>query len=206
MAEDQGRRPTKKHRRPIKVHHATLTQKSDQQPVEVSVDYSARLKEIRQLVNTNNRSTLDDNLIICQIYMESRFDAQAGAGHDAKGLMQMQNKAVQQVFKYRKQKELGHMPSDQETAEAFSEGEKLHDGSDILDEATNIQIGTDYMQYWLDVTPNVEAAYKKYRGRPNGIYYSKINLCAAELEKAPDSIVPLQDMVKSAHKQKHKKK
>jgi hypothetical protein len=59
----------------IKTHTARLTPKSDTKPVTVQVDDSARLREIRQLVRANNQSTLDENLVICQIYMESRFDS-----------------------------------------------------------------------------------------------------------------------------------
>ena len=110
--------PEKKLHKKIK---AKLTHKSDTAPVKIEIDDSARLKEIRTLVQDNNRSTLDENLVICQIYMESRFDASAGASHNAKGLMQMQKQAVQQIYKYRKQKEVGHMPSDSQTRQAFSE-------------------------------------------------------------------------------------
>ena len=156
----------------------------------------ARLREIRKLVHDNNKSTLDDNVIICQIYMESRFDARAGATHDAKGLMQMQLNAVRQAYKYRKQGELGHMPNEKETTAAFAEAKTLHDSPSIMDEATNIQIGTEYMQYWLDNTSSVEDAYKRYRGKQNGIYYSKIKSAADKLAANPESIQVLRDMVK----------
>jgi len=61
----------------IKHHAARLTPKADTKPVTVQVDDSARLRQIRRLVRENNRSSLDENLVICQIYMESRFDANA---------------------------------------------------------------------------------------------------------------------------------
>lgn len=74
----------------IKKHTATLTPRTDTAPVAVQVDQSERLRQIRQLVRANNRSTLDENLVICQIYMESRFDARANpSGGSAKGLMQL---------------------------------------------------------------------------------------------------------------------
>ncbi|MCX7099171.1 MAG: transglycosylase SLT domain-containing protein [Methylococcales bacterium] len=154
-----------------------------------------RLDEIRRLVQTNNLSTLDENVIICQIYMESRFDARAGAGHNAKGLMQVQLNAVQQVYKYRKQKEIEHTPSDKMTAELFSEAKKFHKSAKMMDEATNIQIGTEYMQYWLDNTDTVDEAYKKYRGKSNGVYYRKIKAAADKLSKNPQSMQILLDMV-----------
>lgn len=157
---------------------------------------SARLIEIRTLVEANNRSKLGTDLIICQIYMESRFDAHAGAGHDARGLMQMQRQGVQQVFKYRKQKELGHMPSDAQTQAAFAEGAALHDSNAIFDEATNIGLGTEYMQYWLDTSPSIAAAYARYRGVSNGIYYKKISECAERLHADPTSMQLLREMVK----------
>ena len=180
----------------VKRSDAALTPKADTQPVSVQVDDAARLREIRKLVQSNNQSKLDDNVIICQIYMESRFDANAGAGHDAKGLMQMQLNAVKQVYKYRKQKELGHMPSDKQTKAAFDEGAKFHASASILDEAQNIQLGTEYMQYWLDTSSSTEEAYKRYRGVANGIYYKKISACAEKLKAAPESMQLLRDMVK----------
>ena len=162
---------------------------------KLSLADNARLYEIRKLVQNNNRSTLDENVVICQIYMESRFDARTGAGHDAKGLMQLQLNAVQQVYKYRKLKELKHMPSDEVTAEAFKEAKELHKSPLIMDEATNIQIGTEYMQYWLDTTSTIEDAYKKYRGQTNGIYYRKIKAAADKLSNNPQSMQILLEMV-----------
>src|ERR1700759_580503 len=88
----------------IKTYTARLTPKSNTTSVVVHVDDSARLREIRRFVVENNKSTLDENLIICQIYMESRFDSDASAaGSTAKGVMQMTKGAVQQVYKYRSQ-------------------------------------------------------------------------------------------------------
>ncbi|WP_263140899.1 transglycosylase SLT domain-containing protein [Pseudomonas sp. RIT-PI-AD] len=157
----------------------------------------ARLQEIRRLVSANNRSTLDNDLVICQIYMESRFDPMAKApGSSAKGLMQLLKQAVQQVFKYRKQKELGHMPSDKVTQAAFDEGKELHQSALIYNEAVNIQLGTEYMQYLLDKKIGTEQAFGRYRDSGNGVYYRKIKTAADKLRRAPDSMQPLYEMVK----------
>jgi len=61
----------------IKKHHTKLTPKSHAAPVAILVDDTARLREIRKLVEENNKSIFDDNLIIFHIYMESRFDSSA---------------------------------------------------------------------------------------------------------------------------------
>ncbi|MCX5540926.1 transglycosylase SLT domain-containing protein [Paraburkholderia sp. CNPSo 3076] len=181
----------------IKRHTARFTPKSNTTPVTVMVDDSARLREIRKLVQTNNRSTLDENLVICQIYMESRFDSTAApSGSTARGLMQMTKGAVQQVYKYRAQKSLGHMPSDAQTHQLFSEAAAAHASSRLTDDATNIGLGTEYMQYWIDKARSVDGAYKLYRGLSNGIYYQKIKACADQLSADPDSMQPLRDMVK----------
>ncbi|EDZ99905.1 conserved hypothetical protein [Burkholderia sp. H160] len=180
----------------IKTHKAKLTPKSDTTPVTVQVDDSARLREIRQLVRANNKSTLDENLVICQIYMESRFDANAQVGGGAKGLMQMQPDGVKQVYKYRIQKQITHMPSNTQTDGAFAAGLAMHNSPQIFDQATNIQLGTEYMQYWIEQTPSVDAAYKRYRGKSNGIYYNKIKACADRLKNDPHNMELLRDMVK----------
>lgn len=183
-------------RKAIKSHKTKLTPATDTTPVEVKVDDSARLREIRALVEANNQSSIATDIVICQIYMESRFDAHAGAGHDARGLMQMQRQGIQQVFKYRKQKELGHMPSDAQTHAAFEAGAALHGSASIFDEATNIRLGTEYMQYWVDTSSSIAAAYARYRGVANGIYYKKISACAERLQADPTSMQLLREMVK----------
>jgi soluble lytic murein transglycosylase-like protein len=182
--------------KPLSTSQKTLTPTSDKNPALVAVDDSKRLKEIRTLVEANNRSTIDTDTIICQIYMESRFDARAGATQDARGLMQVQLAGVKQVFKYRKKKELGHMPSDKQTKDAFDEGQKFYAAGKLFDEATNIQIGTEYMQYWIDISPSIEEAYKKYRGLSNGVYYKKISQCAKKLAANPNSMQTLRDEIK----------
>ncbi|TRX73986.1 transglycosylase SLT domain-containing protein [Pseudomonas mangiferae] len=158
----------------------------------------ARLQEIRRLVTANNRSTLDNDLIICQIYMESRFDAMAKApGSSAKGLMQMTLAAVKQVYQTRKEKELKHKIRDKAEFEAcMAEGKAMHSSALIFDEATNIQLGTEYMQYCVDSAGSVEDGYKQYRGLRNGVYYAKISLAATRLRARPDSMQPLYDTLK----------
>ena len=77
-------------RRPVKIHSAKLTPVSDTKPKIVKVDDSSRLREIRALVEANNQSSIGIDVIICQIYMESRFDKDAHAqGSSARGLMQL---------------------------------------------------------------------------------------------------------------------
>jgi hypothetical protein len=180
----------------LKIHTAKLTPVANPMPEPVTVDDAARLREIRALVEANNRSVLSTDLIICQIWMESRFEAQAGVNkHDAKGLMQMQRDGVRQVFKYRKQKELGRMPSDKVKDAAFAEGAAIYDSGQILDEATNIQIGTEYLQYWIDTRGSIPDGYKGYRGIANGEYYRKIRACADALAASPDSMQTLRERI-----------
>lgn len=165
---------------------------------EVMVDDAQRLKEIRKIVKSNNSSSLSEDLIICQIYMESRFDSRSGEGvHSAKGLMQMQKNAVRQVYKYREQKVTGKMPGDKKTLELFSEADTFYESERMFNESDNIKIGTEYMQYWIDKANNdLIAAYKKYRGKENGVYYNKIKSCADKLNQQPDNMQLLRDMVK----------
>ncbi|ECA8973240.1 lytic transglycosylase domain-containing protein [Salmonella enterica subsp. enterica serovar Omuna] len=163
------------------------------------VDDAIRLKEIRGIVKNNNSSSLEGDLIICQIYMESRFDAESGKGvHSARGLMQMQKNAVRQIYKYRVQKATGHMPSDAATQKAFAEADVFYNSENMYDEAENVKIGTEYMQYWMDKNKNnVVEAYKDYRGGTrNGIYYNKIKSCADKLKLQPNNMQLLRDMVK----------
>ncbi|MES2820109.1 MAG: lytic transglycosylase domain-containing protein [Pseudomonadota bacterium] len=157
----------------------------------------ARLEQIRALVRANNRSILGEDLIICQIYMESRFDANAkSSSSSAKGLMQVLVIAVKQVFQSRKEKELGHKIRDQKTLEeCWAVGKALHASPTILEEAVNIQIGTEYMQYCIDQKSSLEGAYQLCRGVNNGIYYNKIKSAAAKLTANPGDMNVLLDMV-----------
>lgn len=186
-------RKTNMGKKPLKQHTEKLTPAKDIKPKEVSVDDAVRLKEIRALVIENNKSIMKTDYIVCQIYKESRFKQFAGKDkHSAKGLMQMQPNAVQQVFKYRIQKAKGGMPSDKETQKAFADATVFYNSDKMFDEAENIKIGTEYLQYWIEVKKNIEAAYREYRGR-NEPYYSVIKPCAEKLMKDPNNMQILRD-------------
>ncbi|MFM0505327.1 hypothetical protein [Paraburkholderia caffeinilytica] len=90
---------------------------------------------------------------------------------------------------------LGHMPGDAQTHQLFAEAAAAHASSQLTDDATNIGLGTEYMQYWLNKAHSVDGAYKLYRGLSNGIYYQKIKACADKLRADPDSMQPLRNMV-----------
>jgi soluble lytic murein transglycosylase-like protein len=181
--------------------HAKLTHKSDTTPVKAEIDDSARLKEIRKLVKENNRSTLDENLVICQIYMESRFEKNArGQGSTARGLMQLLKAPVRELYR---QDNL-HKPRHERLPEArvFHTADQFHDSAGFIDEATNIQTGTAYLQHLIDKemanaeNDPISEAYKDYRGIRNGVYYQKIKMAAEQLKANPDSMQVLRDMVK----------
>ena len=188
-------------KKPHKKAHAKLTHKSDTTPVKVEVDDSARLKEIRKLVKENNRSTLDENLVICQIYMESRFEKNArGQGSSARGLMQMLKAPVRELYRLDNLQKPRHdrLPE----IRVFHDADQFHDSAGFIDESTNIQTGTAYLQHLIDKeTANaaddpVSEAYKDYRGIRNGMYYKKIKTAADQLKASPDSMQILRDMVK----------
>ncbi|KQY11729.1 hypothetical protein ASD28_03575 [Massilia sp. Root133] len=159
----------------------------------------ARLREIRRLVHENNRSCVPDELIVCQIYMESRFDSCAQpAGSSARGLMQLLKVANRELFR------LDNLckPTSQRCAEAalYAEADAFHASPAFIDEATNIQMGTRYLQALIDrarrekrADPIVEA-YMDYRGVRNGVYYRKIRAAAERLERDPDDIGALRAM------------
>jgi len=159
----------------------------------------ARLRAIRRLVHENNRSCVPDELIVCQIYMESRFDACAQpAGSSARGLMQLLKVANRELFR------LDNLckPTSQRCAEPalYAEADAFHASPAFIDEATNIQMGTRYLQALIDrakrekrADPIVEA-YMDYRGVRNGIYYRKIHAAAERLERDPDDIGALHAM------------
>ncbi|WP_371767974.1 lytic transglycosylase domain-containing protein [Massilia sp.] len=159
----------------------------------------ARLREIRRLVHENNRSCVPDELIVCQIYMESRFDSCAQpAGSSARGLMQLLKVANRELFR------LDNLckPTSQRCAEPalYAEADAFHASPAFIDEATNIQMGTRYLQALIDrakrekrADPIVEA-YMDYRGVRNGIYYRKIHAAAERLERDPDDIGALRAM------------
>jgi hypothetical protein len=185
----------------IKTHSAKLTPVSDKKAVNVEVEDLARLREIRILVEANNRSSLPTELIICQIYMESRFDKNARSeGSSARGLMQLLRAPIRELYRLENLKK----PWRQRRREAdlYREADEFHDSDQILDEATNIRVGTAYMQALIEKRTTdhsadpVGEAYKDYRGVKNGIYYSKIKAAAEKLTANPESMQVLRDMVK----------
>ena len=83
----------------IKTHTAQLTSISDKKAVDVEIEDLARLREIRALVEANNQSSLPTELVICQIYMESRFDKNARSdGSSARGLMQLLRAPIRELI------------------------------------------------------------------------------------------------------------
>jgi len=185
----------------MKTHSARLTPVSDRKAVDVEVEALARLREIRTLVEANNRSSLPTELIICQIYMESRFDKNARSdGSSARGLMQLLKAPIRELYRLENLKK----PWRQRRREAdlYREADEFHDSDQILDEATNIRVGTAYMQALIEKrtadhsADPVAEAYKDYRGVRNGIYYSKIKAAAEKLTANPESMQVLRDMVK----------
>jgi hypothetical protein len=163
-------------------------------------DAIARLREIRRLVAANNRSSLPNELIVCQIYMESRFDSCAEAeGSSARGLMQVMRIANRELFR------LDNLckPPGQRRAEpaVYAATDAFHRSTAFIDEAINIQVGTRYLQALVDKATRekrpdpVAEAYLDYRGVRNGVYYRKIKTAAAKLERDPDAVDALREMV-----------
>jgi soluble lytic murein transglycosylase-like protein len=184
-----------------KTHAAKLTPVADTRPEEVGVDDSARLREIRALVLANNRSSLSTDIIICQIYMESRFDKDAHApDSSARGLMQLLKAPVRELARLNNLAK--PRPERRSERELYHDADTFHDSAEFVDEATNIQTGTAYLQALIgkhseaDPQQAIEEAYKDYRGVRNGIYYRKIKAAADKLVDKPDSMQILRDMVK----------
>ena len=184
-----------------KAHSAQLTPVSDKNAVNVEVEALARLREIRTLVEANNRSSLPTELIICQVYMESRFDKNARSdGSSARGLMQLLRAPIRELYRLENLKK----PWRQRRREAdlYREADEFHDSDQILDEATNMRVGTAYMQALIEKrtadhsADPVGEAYKDYRSVRNGIYYSKIKAAAEKLTANHESMQVLRDMVK----------
>lgn len=190
--------PTKK---PLATSQKPLTPTTDKTSAVVMVDDSKRLKEIRALVEANNKSSIDTDTIICQIYMESRFDPKADAsGSSARGLMQLLKAPIRELYRV----EDLNKPKAQRTDETklYLKADKFHDSDELLDEATNIRTGTKYLEILYQrqirkgaADPTAEA-YKKYRGTDDGIYYRKIKKASEKLHAAPNSMQILRDMVK----------
>lgn len=185
----------------IHKHRSRLTSKSKETPDGVAVAENEKLKSIRELVESNNKSELPINLIIAQIYMESRFDSNpVTPGSSAKGLLQLLRGAIRELYRIENNKRpRGVRKSD---AEVFAEADAFHRSDALLDEATNIAKGTEYLQLLIDnerkkgAREPVEEAYKDYRGLRNGIYYRKIKSMADGLDRNPDSMQPLREGVR----------
>jgi hypothetical protein len=159
----------------------------------------ARLREIRRLVHANNRSCLADELIVCQIYMESRFDTCAhAAGSSARGLMQVLKIANRELFRL---DNLCKPSAERRTEPAlYAEADAFHASSAFIDEATNIQVRTRYLQVLVDRARHdkradpVAEAYMDYRGVRNGVYYRRIKAAAERLVRDPDDVGALHAM------------
>jgi hypothetical protein len=84
----------------------------------------------------------------------------------------------------------------------YRDADAFHDSPGFVDEATNIQIGTEYLQALIDKHSSlggqeaIEEGYKDYRGVRNGVYYRKIKAAAEKLMADPDSMQILREMVK----------
>ena len=185
----------------IHTHNGKLTPKSDTSPEKVQVDDSARLKEIRKLVEANNQSSMPTDVIICHIYMESRFDPNPhAAGSTAKGLMQLLKAPIREMYRLENLKK--QKPERLPDAQVFKKADTFHDSPSLLDESVNIQTGTKYLQLLIDnekkkgAADPIAEAYKDYRGVRNGIYYKKIKAMADKLKDNPDSMQVLRDGVK----------
>jgi len=159
-------------------------------------DQLARLRAIRKLVEENNQSCLSTDMIVCQIYMESRFDKGAAAeGSSARGLMQLLKVANRELFRL----DNLHKPAGarRPEAELYREADAFHASPAFIDEATNIRTGTRYLQTLIDKARRdgsadpVAEAYKDYRGVRNGIYYEKIRAAADSLRSNPYSLAAL---------------
>lgn len=141
------------------------------------------------------------DLIICQIYMESRFDKDAHAqGSSARGLMQLLRAPVRELARL---KNLAKPKKERRPeAELYREADAFHDSPEFVEEGTNIRTGTAYLQALIDKNTAagsdspVSDAYKDYRGVRNGLYYNKIKAAADELATSPDSMKILREMVK----------
>lgn len=89
----------------LKDHSGSLVKTENKKEEIVLVDEAKKLKEIRSVVESSNQSSLSNDLIICQIYMESQFNKRNRENvHNARGLMQLQRDAVREIYVYRKRK------------------------------------------------------------------------------------------------------
>jgi hypothetical protein len=159
----------------------------------------ARLCAIRQLVEANNQSCLSTEMVVCQIYMESRFDSCAQAeGSSARGLMQLLTVANRELFRLDNLRK----PAGARLPEAslYEQADAFHASPAFIDEATNIRTGTRYLQALIDKARRegqpdpIAEAYKDYRGVRNGIYYQKIKAAAEKLKRNPESLEALRTL------------
>jgi hypothetical protein len=158
-----------------------------------------RLRAIRKLVEQNNQSCLPTEMIVCQIYMESRFDRCAQAeGSSARGLMQLLKVANRELFRLDNLRKPLH--ARQSEAALYRAADDFHDSPAFIDEATNIRTGTRYLQVLIDKAKRegsadpIAEAYKDYRGIRNGLYYQKIRAAAQKLARDPDAVEALQSI------------
>jgi soluble lytic murein transglycosylase-like protein len=159
----------------------------------------ARLRAIRALVEANNESSLGTDMIVSQIYMESRFDQAAQArGSSARGLMQLLKVANRELYRL---DNLRKPPGERRPeAELYREADAFHASPAFIDEASNIRAGTRYLQALIDRARRegkadpIAEAYKDYRGVRNGIYYRKIRLAAEKLKVDPEGIEALREL------------
>jgi membrane-bound lytic murein transglycosylase MltF len=159
-----------------------------------------RLQAIRKLVEQNNQSCLPTEMIVCQIYMESRFDRCAQAeGSSARGLMQLLKVANRELFRLDNLRKPLH--ARQLEAALYRAADDFHDSPAFIDEATNIRTGTRYLQALIDKAKRegsadpIAEAYKDYRGIGNGIYYRTIRAAADRLKTAPDDVDALRELI-----------
>jgi hypothetical protein len=158
-----------------------------------------RLRAIRKLVEQNNQSCLPTEMIVCQIYMESRFDRCAQAeGSSARGLMQLLKVANRELFRLDNLRKPLH--ARQSESALYRAADEFHDSPAFIDEATNIRTGTRYLQVLIDKAKRegsadpIAEAYKDYRGIRNGLYYQKIRAAAQKLARDPDAVEALQSI------------
>ena len=82
----------------------------------------------------------------------------------------------------------------------YVEADAFHASPAFIDEATNIHMGTRYLQALVDKARRahcadpVAEAYMDYRGVRNGVYYRKIRAAADRLGRDPDDIGALHAM------------
>lgn len=86
-------------------------------------------------------------------------------------------------------------------AALYAAADAFHASPAFIDEATNIQTGTRYLQALIDKARRercpdpVAEAYKDYRGVSNVLYYRKIRAAAERFARDPDDIGALRAMV-----------